>query len=112
MVHYTQDWGQTDFLMLKYAPLLKIRTFNPLEDRRDVSKTSYILKCSDLKYWNQWDEENTFASSILLISHTDKIDSLSLEKYSTIICFLSPKIKINGKKCVYNSKYIQMYESE
>src|SRR5690606_31821427 len=80
IVHLTQDYGQTDFLLLKHSPSRKIQTVNTVEERRNVSETSHLLKVRTLSYHQDFSTVDVKKPAILLISHQTEIENISDRK--------------------------------
>lgn len=110
LVHFTTDFGQTDFLLLKHAPLRKIQTVNTNDEAREVSQTSYITQIRTIHYLETFTEVTQLKTDVLLCSHGVKISDEVLHLFPKVICFLSANIVPKGMKCVWKTNDIQVYE--
>ena len=112
IVHYTQDVGQTDFLLLKHGPSRNIQTVHTIEERRDVASTTYLTKICALEYFSSIDNVRISPKTILLISHNATVDPAVIERFQRVICFVSPSVNVEGKSCIYQTENIRIYENE
>lgn len=113
IVHFTTDYGQTDFLLLKHAPSRKILTINAVDEAREVSETSYITKIRWVNYQKEFLlSEKPLGFHTLLCSHQTEISQEILEGFDKIICFLAPNIEPKGMKCILKTDKISIYERE
>ena len=111
IVHLTQDYGQTDFLLLKHSPLRKIQTVNTVEERRNVSETSHLLKVRTLSYHQDFSTVDVKKPAILLISHQTEIENISIfTEFEQVIFLLQTPIHTDNLKKIHSSQYINVYE--
>ncbi|HUH25075.1 MAG TPA: lysophospholipid acyltransferase family protein, partial [Flavobacterium sp.] len=111
LVHFTNDYGQTDFLLLKHAPSRKIQTVNTNDEAREVSQTSYLAQIRDLRYVPSFSEvEQSKSFNVLLCSHGAEVPDEVLNKFSKVFCFLSPNVVPKTMHCVLQTNEIQVYE--
>lgn len=111
IVHLTQDYGQTDFILLKHSPLRKIQTVNTIEERRNVSETSYLLKVRTLSYHQDFSTVDVKKPAILLISHQTEIENISIfTAFEQVIFLLQTPIHTDKLKKIHSSQYINVYE--
>ena len=113
IVHFTTDYGQTDFLLLKHEPSRKMLTINAVDEAREVSETSYITKIRWVNYQKEFSSlEKPLGFNTLLCSHQTEISQEILAGFDKIVCFLAPNIEPKGMKCVLKTDKISIYERE
>ncbi len=113
IVHFTTDYGQTDFLLLKHAPSRKILTINVIDEAREVSETSYITKIRSVRYQKEFSSsEKPLGFNTLLCSHQTEVSQEILAVFDKAVFFLTPDIVPKGMKCVLKTDKISIYERE
>ncbi len=116
IAHLSNDYGQLDLLLALQEPQRKIYSYNNDEEKREISKTNYIVKKRKIFYPENLETllENQF--DIVLISdesYTNAIEKI-VSTTSKVILMNCPNLKTSlinfGFNCLYDENSIIIFK--
>ncbi len=84
IVHFSNDFGQIDFLLLMQQANRKIITFVKEEEKREVAETNYITKIRSLEYRPNFDVIDEY-KTLLISTDIENIYQETINQFEKIV---------------------------
>ena len=84
IVHFSNDFGQIDFLLLMQQANRKIITFVKEEEKREIAATNYITKIRSLEYRSHFDVISEY-KTLLISTDIENIYQETINQFEKIV---------------------------
>ncbi|MFV0151037.1 MMPL family transporter [Empedobacter falsenii] len=84
IVHFANDYGQIDFLLLMQQASRKIISFIKSEDKRSIAATNYITKIRSLEYSPNFSVNEEY-TTLLISTEIEEINQETINQFNKIV---------------------------
>lgn len=108
IVHYANDYGQIDFLLVMQQANRKILSFIKDEENREIASTNYILKKRTLNYISEFNAQDDY-KTLLLSTEIDEFYNEIILQFDKIVVLKNRGINLSIFNSCTNQKETNEY---
>ncbi|VDH14752.1 preprotein translocase subunit SecF [Algoriella xinjiangensis] len=108
IVHYANDYGQIDFLLVMQQANRKILSFIKDEENREIASTNYILKKRTLNYISEFNAQDDY-KTLLLSTEIDEFYNEIILQFDKIVVLKNRGINLSMFNSYTNQKETNEY---